>query len=197
MLGKFLYYNLFDKSQKVITLNCFQAFGAVEAMSDRICIHSNQTRQVYVSAENLVACCFGLFACGFGCRGGILIPSWEYWRNWGIVTGGLYHSSEGCQDYSLLPCEHEDYESSRTKCSSLTQRTPQCVHSCYNQSLDYDSSLTFGGSVYMFTNEKQIQLEIYKNGPVESSFTVFADFAHYKSGKPEKNIVMFYFLYIL
>jgi cathepsin B len=40
-----------------------QAFGAVEAISDRICIHSNSKNQVHVSAIDLVSCCH---LCGFG-----------------------------------------------------------------------------------------------------------------------------------
>lgn len=34
-----------------------QAFGAVEAMSDRVCIHSNGRVQVDISAEDLMDCC--------------------------------------------------------------------------------------------------------------------------------------------
>ena len=43
------------------------AFGAVTAMSDRICIHSKGKTQVHVSSENLLSCCY---SCGFGCNGG-------------------------------------------------------------------------------------------------------------------------------
>jgi cathepsin B len=32
------------------------------------------------------------------------------------------------------------------------------------------------------SDEKQIQTEIMKNGPVEAAFTVYADFVTYKSG---------------
>lgn len=41
-----------------------QAFGAVEAISDRICIHSNGRVNVEVSAEDMLTCC-GL-ECGEG-----------------------------------------------------------------------------------------------------------------------------------
>lgn len=40
-----------------------QAFAAVEAMSDRICIHSKGDLQVNLSAEDLLACCD---MCSFG-----------------------------------------------------------------------------------------------------------------------------------
>ncbi|KAH1020667.1 hypothetical protein HUJ04_010283, partial [Dendroctonus ponderosae] len=158
------------------------AFGAVEAMSDRICIHSDQSKQVYVSAEDLNSCCFGLFACGMGCDGGYVAEPWEYWRTDGIVTGGAYNSSQGCKDYSLEPCEHHVEVGSRPQCSSLNYDTPKCVRSCYESSLDYTESLTFGQQVSTFTNEKQMQLAILKNGPIEAAFTVYNDFLSYKSG---------------
>jgi len=40
-----------------------QAFGAVEAMSDRICIASNGTVNAHISAEDLLTCCR---SCGNG-----------------------------------------------------------------------------------------------------------------------------------
>ena len=40
-----------------------QAFGAVEAMSDRVCIASNGTVQAHISAEDLLSCCH---RCGLG-----------------------------------------------------------------------------------------------------------------------------------
>uniref|UniRef100_A0A914YLX5 Peptidase C1A papain C-terminal domain-containing protein n=1 Tax=Panagrolaimus superbus TaxID=310955 RepID=A0A914YLX5_9BILA len=41
------------------------AFGAVEAMSDRICIASKGKLQVTLSADDLLSCCH---MCGFGCN---------------------------------------------------------------------------------------------------------------------------------
>ena len=40
-----------------------QAFGAVEAMSDRICIASNGKANAHISSEDLVSCCD---SCGYG-----------------------------------------------------------------------------------------------------------------------------------
>lgn len=42
------------------------AFGAVEAMSDRVCIHTQGKVNFRFSAEDLVSCCH---TCGFGCNG--------------------------------------------------------------------------------------------------------------------------------
>ena len=69
----------------------FQAFGAVEAMSDRICIHSKGQVNAHLSAENLVSCCY---TCGFGCNGGFPGAAWSHWVKKGIVTGGNYNSSQ-------------------------------------------------------------------------------------------------------
>ncbi|KAL1487761.1 hypothetical protein ABEB36_015596 [Hypothenemus hampei] len=161
------------------------AFGAVEAMSDRICIHTNQTEQVYISAEDLNSCCYGIFACGLGCNGGSVDGPWEYWNTDGIVTGGLYKSNQGCKDYTLEPCEHHT-TGSKPQCDSLDYSTPACVRSCSDSSLNYKDSLTFGQKYSAFHNEKQIQLEIYKNGPIEAAFTVYDDFPNYKSGVYQK-----------
>ena len=40
-----------------------QAFGAVEAMSDRICISSNGSKNAHLSAEDVMTCCL---SCGDG-----------------------------------------------------------------------------------------------------------------------------------
>lgn len=68
-----------------------QAFGAVEAMSDRTCIASKGKVNVHLSAEDLVSCCH---ICGFGCNGGYPGMAWKYWVHWGIVTGGNYNTSQ-------------------------------------------------------------------------------------------------------
>lgn len=40
-----------------------QAFGAAEAISDRVCIHSNGKVNVEISSEDLLTCCE---SCGMG-----------------------------------------------------------------------------------------------------------------------------------
>lgn len=58
-------------------------------MSDRICIHSNATRKVLVSAQALLTC-----GDAGGCDGGWPIYAWLSWQQDGIVTGGLYNNTE-------------------------------------------------------------------------------------------------------
>ncbi|KAG8331339.1 hypothetical protein J6590_043106 [Homalodisca vitripennis] len=67
------------------------AFGAVESMSDRQCIHNTSTGAVHYSAEDLVSCCH---TCGFGCNGGFPGAAWRYWVHSGIVSGGNYGSNQ-------------------------------------------------------------------------------------------------------
>lgn len=157
------------------------AFGAVEAMSDRVCIASKGQIKVKISAENLLSCCH---SCGFGCNGGFPESAWNYFKTEGIVTGGNYNSKEGCQPYSLQDCDHH-VNGTRKPCGGSEESTPKCEKSCENKdyTVAYKADLHYGKSAYsIHSNEAQIQNEIMTNGPVEASFTVYADFPSYKSG---------------
>lgn len=70
------------------------AFGAVEAMSDRVCVGSGGKEQPMLSADDLLSCCK---RCGFGCDGGEPMEAWHYWVANGIVTGGNYTNKAGCR----------------------------------------------------------------------------------------------------
>ncbi|XP_072379756.1 cathepsin B-like [Diabrotica undecimpunctata] len=155
------------------------AVAAASAMSDRRCIASEGKLKVPVSAENLLSCCD---SCGYGCDGGYPVEAWAYWQDTGITTGGLYGSNQGCQSYSLQPCEHHT-DGSKVQCSTLDYDTPSCKHKCDNPALNYKSELTFAsGSAHYFTSVANIQREILTNGPVEAAFEVYSDFVNYKSG---------------
>uniref|UniRef100_A0A224XGA5 Putative metalloprotease n=1 Tax=Megacormus gertschi TaxID=1843536 RepID=A0A224XGA5_9SCOR len=155
------------------------AFGAAEAISDRICIASNGKINVEISAEDLLSCCT---SCGGGCDGGFPSAAWEYWVDSGIVTGGLYNSHKGCQPYRIASCEHH-VNGSLPPCNA-TLPTPHCVHLCeksYN--ISYRDDKHYGKKSYQLSSDvKKIQTEIMKHGPVEAAFQVYADFLSYKSG---------------
>ncbi|UYV64275.1 CTSB, partial [Cordylochernes scorpioides] len=181
------------------------AHGAVEAISDRICIASKGEVQVEISASDLVSCCPGWW-CGRGCKGGWIKRAWQYWKHYGLVTGGLYHG-EGCVPYAIPPCSHHSKNSKLPPCGSL-QPTPPCLKQCvdgynstYAQDKHYGKDLphlqnvepivdtqphlcvTPGSHVYKVNkNEEQIQLEIMNHGPVEGGMVVYSDFPSYKSG---------------
>nr|XP_005160989.1 cathepsin Bb isoform X1 [Danio rerio] len=155
------------------------AFGAVESISDRICIHSKGKQSPEISAEDLLSCCD---QCGFGCSGGFPAEAWDYWRRSGLVTGGLYNSDVGCRPYSIAPCEHH-VNGTRPPCSG-EQDTPKCTGVCIPKySVPYKQDKHFGSKVYNVpSDQQQIMTELYTNGPVEAAFTVYEDFPLYKSG---------------
>lgn len=72
---------------------------------------------------------------------------------------------------SRLPCQGES-------------NTPKCIKQCeqgYN--INYNQDKKLGDSVYTVNKDvKQIQMEIMKNGPVQTAFDVYEDFLNYKSG---------------
>ncbi|XP_026465368.1 cathepsin B isoform X2 [Ctenocephalides felis] len=156
------------------------AFGAVEAMSDRVCIHSKGNIHFRFSAEDLVSCCH---TCGFGCNGGFPGAAWSYWVHKGIVSGGSFGSHQGCQPYTIEPCEHH-VNGSRPSCDGHDSRTPKCQKQCEaGYDVSYKDDRHYGKNSYSIRNdEKEIQHEIMTNGPVEGAFTVYEDLLNYKTG---------------
>lgn len=155
------------------------AFGAVEAMSDRICIASGGKLQTQISAEDLNSCCA---ECGDGCNGGEPAAAWQYYVSTGLVSGGLYDSKVGCEPYTIAACDH--HTTGKLKPCGDSQPTPACKSTCesgYNRT--YNADKHFGKTAYTLPNDQQqIMAEIQANGPVESDFNVYADFPSYKSG---------------
>lgn len=154
------------------------AFGAVEAMSDRICIASNQTLQTRISSEDLLTCC-GI-TCGNGCNGGYPSGAWGYWKRTGIVTGWLHNDKNWCQPYTFAPCDH--HTTGKYEPCGASKPTPSCKKDCVNGKT-YAQDKWVASSVYSVpSNVEKIQTEIMTHGPVEAAFTVYQDFLTYKSG---------------
>jgi len=146
------------------------AFGAVEAMSDRYCIHNNVILEI--SAQDMNSCCT---SCGMGCGGGYPSSAWQYWQATGVV-------SCACSPYTLPSCDHHEVNSSNP-CPSNEYPTPPCVKKC-NDTEIWNTALHHGKNVYAITtgNVDQIATEIMTNGPVETAFDVYEDFLYYTSG---------------
>jgi cathepsin B len=129
------------------------AFGATEALSDRICIASKGAVNVVLSPQDMVSC----DAWDMGCNGGILSWAWSYLQNTGAVTDACtpYVSGDGV--------------------------VPACPKTCADGSprLKYKCA---GNSVVKASGPAAIQSEIFANGPVETGFDVYEDFFNYKSG---------------
>ncbi len=141
------------------------AFGAVEALSDRFCIHFGMNMSL--SVNDLLACCG--FLCGSGCEGGYPLYAWLYLMHHGVV-------SEECDPYfDPDGCSHPGCEPAYP--------TPKCVRKCIDENLLWKKSKRYSQNAYRISSDLyQIMVEVYKNGPVEVAFTVYEDFAHYKSG---------------
>jgi len=153
------------------------AFGAVEAMTDRICIASNGANIVHLSAEDMLSCCG---SCGMGCDGGYPDSAWSYWVKTGLVTGGNYGSNQGCYPYQIPACDHH-VNGTLPPCGQEVP-TPPCVKKCQNGAT-WTTDKHFGKTAYSISSKvTDIQTEIMTNGPVEASFTVYEDFLAYKSG---------------
>ncbi|XP_049534180.1 cathepsin B [Anopheles darlingi] len=156
------------------------AFGAVEAMSDRVCIASGGKIHFRFSAEDLISCCH---TCGFGCNGGFPGAAWSYWVHKGLVSGGPFGSNLGCQPYAIAPCEHH-VNGTRPSCEGEGGKTPKCVKKCQDSyNVPYAKDKRYGSKSYSIPrHEDQIRKEIMTNGPVEGAFTVYEDLLHYKEG---------------
>ncbi|XP_044272474.1 cathepsin B-like cysteine proteinase 4 isoform X2 [Tribolium madens] len=144
------------------------AFASTEVMSDRLCIVTNGETKFEFSPENLLTCCE---ICRYNCVGGYTAQAWNFLINEGIVSGGDYNSSEGCQPYS--------------ESAFKNGVVPKCVKTCQNNNYDvkYNDDKHYGDSFYTLeTNVSQIQVEIMTNGPVMATFNVFEDFVYYQDG---------------
>ncbi|KAL7200195.1 hypothetical protein ACSBR1_032172 [Camellia fascicularis] len=122
---------------------------------------------ISLSVNDLLACCG--FLCGDGCDGGYPLYAWRYFVHHGVVT-------EECDPYfDNTGCSHPGCEPAYA--------TPKCKRKCVNKNLLWRQSKHFSVSAYrIHSDPNNIMAEVYKNGPVEVSFTVYEDFAHYKSG---------------
>jgi len=153
------------------------AFGAVESITDRICMASNGAKQIHISAEDLNDCCD---SCGMGCDGGDPGSAWAWWVQTGIVDGGNYNGT-GCLPYTLPGCDHH-VKGKLQPCPSQEYNTPQCTMQCVNGQ-NYPNQKIMGSQAYSIdSNINDIAQEIMTNGPVEAAFTVYEDFLAYKSG---------------
>ncbi|WZZ37545.1 hypothetical protein YC2023_033804 [Brassica napus] len=121
------------------------------------------------SIGRILACCG--FLCGQGCNGGYPISAWRYFKHHGVVTEEVQ-----CDPYfDNIGCSHPGCEPAYP--------TPKCVRKCVSGNQLWRESKHYGVSAYKVRHDPQdIMAEVYKNGPVEVAFTVYEDFAHYKSG---------------
>jgi len=176
---------------------CCWAFGGASAGSDRMCINTNAQIAIPISAENTCFC-----PNPDGCDGGQVSTPWSFFRmnifgNGGAVTGGQYQGTgpfgKGlCSDFSLVHCHHhgpqgnDPYPAEGTN-GCPQQSSPECPSSCDSDAqaphnaFDNDK-YGFSGKVTSFYGEASIQETIQNYGPIETAFSVYADFADYAGG---------------
>lgn len=151
------------------------AFGAAEAISDRMCIQGNGTYSQRAPLD-LVACDNSWLSGENGCQGGQLAAAWEYAQSVGLASESClpYLKSEGGPVPTCAP--------DKQPCMPPTfVPTPKCPASCADGT-EIASTRAKISSVYGVQGVDNIRAEIAKNGPVEAAFTVYSDFVHYKSG---------------
>ena len=152
------------------------AFGAAEAMTDRVCVATRGVHTPILSVEELVSCCDD---CGDGCDGGYPEEAWMYWEINGLETGGPYQSKTGCYPYEVHPCEHHINGTRYPQCGDIVS-TPSCRSSCIDGSKWSDKY--YGNDSYIFEDVKSAMIDMVLFGPIESAFNVYSDFPLYKSG---------------
>merc|ERR1719453_1370004 len=85
---------------------CCWAFAGASAASDRLCISTNGSIAVPLSAQDVCFC-----SSDDGCDGGQIDAPWDYIAQEGAVTGGQFKASGPlgagfCSDFSLPHCHH-------------------------------------------------------------------------------------------
>lgn len=176
---------------------CCWAFAAASAASDRLCIATNGTMAFPLSAQNMCFC-----AEEDGCQGGSILSPWYYLTDHGLVTGGNQNATGAfgggwCSEFSLPHCHHhgptrnDPYPDEGTSSCPIVQEgdSPSCPAKCDSSAIFPHSDFAsdhygFDGDVTNYGGDgaDAIAQAIMEHGPVETAFTVYADFANYASG---------------
>ena len=144
---------------------CCWAFAGASAASDRLCIATNGSIAVPLSAEDVCFC-----SSMDGCNGGQIDTPWQHIASKGVVTGGQQTFKAGtkgpdpdpfagggfCSDFSLPHCHHhgpqgQDPFPAEGKPGCPQQSSPSCPSKCGSSAKaphnDFESDkYTFGKS---------------------------------------------------
>jgi len=171
---------------------CCWAFAGAEAASDRMCIATNATLMLPLSAQDV---CFN--SNYDGCDGGMIDTPWSFIKGHGAVTGGQYQGTgpfgKGlCSSFSLPHCHHhgpqgKDPYPAEGAPGCPHERSPKGPKKCDSGAAaphdKYASDkYTFKGKIQSASGENAIQKMIMSGGPVETAFTVYSDFENYAGG---------------
>lgn len=176
---------------------CCWAFAGAGAASDRMCIATNGSLVVPLSAQDVCFC-----SNSDGCQGGQISTPWNYIGREGAVSGGQYQGTgpfgKGmCQDFSLPHCHHhgpqgDDPYPAEGEPGCPSETSPECPKKCdasaasphddfNNDKYSFEGSTVTAGGVFG-GGVKGVQKLIMAGGPVETAFTVYSDFENYAGG---------------
>jgi len=170
---------------------CCWAFAAASAASDRLCIATKAKVIAPLSANDVCFC-----ASEDGCGGGDITSPWNFIQK-GAVTGGQFNGTGPfgggyCNDWSFPHCHHHgpvgtDPYPAEGQPGCPSQKSPQCPSKCDSGAEGAHKEFAadkwgFEGQILQISGADNIAQTIMKGGPVETAFTVFADFANYSSG---------------
>merc|ERR1712137_1157288 len=138
---------------------CCWAFAGAEAASDRLCISTNGSVAVPLSAQDVCFC-----ASDDGCDGGQIDTPWEYIQESGAVTGGQFNNTyalkggEFCSDFSLPHCHHHgpqgnDPYPGEGEPGCPSERSPRGPSSCDSSASSEHSN--FESDKYSYTGSTQ------------------------------------------
>ncbi|KAK6039861.1 papain family cysteine protease [Cooperia oncophora] len=127
-------------------------------MSDRLCIATNGTVKVTLSADDIMTCCT-ICSLGFGsgCDGGSIYDAFKYFVSEGVVTGGDYGSMYGCRPYEIEPDISQLNKNSYK--TSILSSTPPCRQACQlGFGKCYDEDKYYGGHIVSCTGSEEFIL---------------------------------------
>lgn len=154
-------------------------------MNDRQCIASQGDLTHLLSVADTTACCNFLHCFSMGCNGGHVGTPWNWFKEFGVVSGGDFEDGTYCYDYTMPRCSHhvESTETEIQSCDDVKKDEPKCKKQCVsNKEIDYRTDKNFGDSSYHIWGIDNIKSDIFNSGPVTGAFTVFEDFLTYKEG---------------
>ena len=168
------------------------AFGAVEAISDRLCIskqkqNGGNASYVYLSPLDMTACNGGFFSGENGCQGGQPTAALRWLAQNGVVTGGDFAdvgTGASCKPYALAPCAHHTPPGKYPACPSTEYAihcSTNCSEAAYATAYAQDKAAHAGGTATV-CNTGTSMLAALQHGPISAAFTVYDDFPTYKSG---------------
>jgi cathepsin B len=180
---------------------CCWAFAGAEAASDLMCIATNGTKMVPLSAQDV--CFNGGGLMSRGCSGGQITSPWSFIRKGGLfggkgaVSGGQYKGTgpfgKGlCSDFSMPHCHHHGPQGSdpypaEGEAGCPSQKSPPGPKTCDADAVaphnDFKADkYYYEGQTVTASGEENIQKAIMAGGPMEVAFTVYSDFENYASG---------------